>query len=92
MNPAARLFAIYWQRVGGHKSRGGISLPDCFCIALAEELSAEVVTTDHGEFDRLVPLGIVPIKFIRSLLRLLQSVHNTCARTNSLDNLLLSIG
>jgi PIN domain nuclease of toxin-antitoxin system len=55
----------FWQRVGEHKSRGGISLPDCFCITLAQELSGEVVTSDHGEFDPLVPLGIVPIKFIR---------------------------
>ena len=55
----------FWQRVGEHKARGRISLPDCFCITLAQELSGEVVTSDHGEFDPLVPLGIVPIKFIR---------------------------
>lgn len=55
----------FWQRVGAHKARGGISLPDCFCISLAQELSAEVVTSDHGEFDALVPLGIVAIRFIR---------------------------
>ena len=55
----------FWQRVGQHKSRGGISLPDCFCITLAQELGGEVVTSDHGEFDPLVPLGIVPINFIR---------------------------
>ena len=55
----------FWQRVGEHKARGRISLPDCFCISLAQELGGEVVTSDHGEFDPLVPLGIVPIKFIR---------------------------
>ena len=55
----------FWQDVGLHKSRGGISLPDCFCITLAQKLAGEVVTSDHGEFDRLVPLGIVPITFIR---------------------------
>lgn len=55
----------FWQRVGEHKARGRIALPDCICVALAQELSAEVVTSDHGEFDPLVPLGIVPIKFIR---------------------------
>jgi PIN domain nuclease of toxin-antitoxin system len=55
----------FWQRVGEHKSRGRISLPDCFCISLAQELGGEVVTSDHGEFDPLVPLGIVPINFIR---------------------------
>jgi PIN domain nuclease of toxin-antitoxin system len=55
----------FWQRVGQHKARGRISLPDCFCISLAQELGGEVVTSDHGEFDPLVPLGIAPIRFIR---------------------------
>src|SRR5436305_1015705 len=30
----------FWQRVGMHKSRGGISIPDCFCISLAQRLNA----------------------------------------------------
>ncbi|MGO8673756.1 MAG: PIN domain-containing protein [Capsulimonadaceae bacterium] len=55
----------FWQRVGEHKARGKISLPDCFCISLAQELGGEVVTADHHEFDPIVPLGIVPITFIR---------------------------
>jgi PIN domain nuclease of toxin-antitoxin system len=55
----------FWQAVGNLKSRGRISLPDCFCITLAQNLNAEVVTSDHGEFDPLVSLGIVPITFIR---------------------------
>jgi len=55
----------FWRRVGGLKARGRISLADCFCIALAQELSGEVVTSDHHEFDPLVPLGFVPIQFIR---------------------------
>ena len=38
----------FWQRVGEHKARGKISLPDCFCISLAQELGGEVVTSDHG--------------------------------------------
>lgn len=53
------------QQVGNLKARGGISLADCFCIALAQQIGGEVVTSDHHEFDRLVPLGIVPIRFIR---------------------------
>jgi len=48
------------QRVGELKSRGGISLPDCFCISLAQELSGTVVTSDHAKFD-----PIVQIHFIR---------------------------
>ena len=55
----------FWERVGSHKARGKISLANCFCVALAEELKGEVVTSDHAEFDRLVPLGICPITFIR---------------------------
>jgi len=51
--------------IGQLKSRGRISLADCFCIALAQKISGEVVTTDHHEFDALVPLRIVPICFIR---------------------------
>lgn len=51
--------------VGGLKAGGGISIPDCFCLALAQREGGEAVTSDHHEFDRLVPLGICPILFIR---------------------------
>jgi hypothetical protein len=52
-------------RVGQLKARGRISIADCFCIVLAQDLSGQVATSDHHEFDALVPLGIVPILFIR---------------------------
>ena len=55
----------FWSRVGQLKALGRISIADCFCIALAQELSGQVVTSDHHEFDPLVPLGICPILFIR---------------------------
>ncbi len=55
----------FWQGVGQHKARGRISLADCFCIALTQELSGELVTSDHHEFDPLIPLGLCPINFIR---------------------------
>jgi PIN domain nuclease of toxin-antitoxin system len=55
----------YWERVGTHKARGRIALGHFFCLALAQELNGQVVTSDHGEFDPLVPLGICPITFIR---------------------------
>jgi PIN domain nuclease of toxin-antitoxin system len=55
----------FWQNAAALKARGRISLPDCFCISLAQKLGGEVVTSDHGEFDPLMPLGIVPIHFIR---------------------------
>src|SRR5438046_3088663 len=35
----------FWERVGALKSRGGISLADCFGIALAQELDGEIVTS-----------------------------------------------
>jgi PIN domain nuclease of toxin-antitoxin system len=52
-------------KVGNLKAHGGISLADCFCIALAQELGGQLITSDHHEFDPLVPLGIAPITFIR---------------------------
>ncbi|HLK55343.1 MAG TPA: type II toxin-antitoxin system VapC family toxin [Chthonomonadaceae bacterium] len=55
----------FTHRVGRLKARGGISLADCFCIVLAQVLSGKVVTSDHHEFDPLVPLGLCPIHFIR---------------------------
>lgn len=55
----------FWHRVGKRKARGGISLADCFCITLAQRLKGEVVTSDHREFDPLIPLGLCPINFIR---------------------------
>ena len=55
----------FWRAVGQHKARGGISLADCFCITLAQDLRGVVVTSDHREFDPLVPLGLCQINFIR---------------------------
>ncbi|HZT40744.1 MAG TPA: PIN domain-containing protein [Chthonomonadaceae bacterium] len=55
----------FLHQIGQLKARGGISLADCFCIVLAQTLAGQVVTSDHHEFDPLVPLGIVPIHFIR---------------------------
>lgn len=55
----------FWQPVGEHKARGRISLADCFCIALARQLSADLVTSDRREFEPLAPLGLVTVRFIR---------------------------
>lgn len=55
----------FTRRVGQLKAPGRISLADCFCIVLAQDISGQVVTSDHHEFDPLVSLGIVPITFIR---------------------------
>jgi PIN domain nuclease of toxin-antitoxin system len=55
----------FWKEVGVLKGSYAFALPDAFCLALARRLGATVVTTDHTEFDPLVPLSIAPIKFIR---------------------------
>lgn len=55
----------FWKSIGRLKARGRLSIADCFCIALAQRLGGEAVTTDHHEFDVLVPLGLCPIRFIR---------------------------
>jgi predicted nucleic acid-binding protein len=55
----------FWQGVAALKARGRISLADCFCIALAQELGADVVTSDRREFGPIASLGIVSVRFIR---------------------------
>jgi PIN domain nuclease of toxin-antitoxin system len=55
----------FWQSVGQIKARGRISIADCFCLALAIRVSGQVVTSDHKEFDPIVPLGLCPILFFR---------------------------
>jgi PIN domain nuclease of toxin-antitoxin system len=42
-----------------------ISLADCFCMALARRLGGEILTSDHAEFDPLLPLGLCAVRFIR---------------------------
>jgi predicted nucleic acid-binding protein len=55
----------FCKEVGVRKAHGRIALPDCFCLTLAIQLGGRVVTSDHKEFDPLVPLGLCPILFIR---------------------------
>ena len=57
--------AAFLRRVGDLKALGKLSLADCFCIALAQAVGADLYTSDHHEFDRLVPLGLYSIVFIR---------------------------
>ncbi len=56
---------VFWKAAAAFKGRHPLALPDGFCLALAQKLSGTVVTTDHAEFDPLVPLGYCPILFIR---------------------------
>ena len=55
----------FWKEVGTLKGSHALSLPDGFCIAVARRLSGIAVTTDHSEFDPLVPFGYCPNRFIR---------------------------
>src|SRR4051812_45360188 len=45
----------FWRAAGDLKATGRISLADCLCVALAQRLDAHLVTSDHHEFDALVP-------------------------------------
>ena len=55
----------FWKDAAALKGRHALALPDAFCLALARRLSGTVVTTDHAEFDALVPLNYCPVLFIR---------------------------
>lgn len=55
----------FWKEAASFKGRHAMSLPDTFCLMLGRRVGGTVVTTDHGEFDPLVPLGYCPIRFVR---------------------------
>ncbi len=56
----------FWQSVGDLKvNPGKLSLADCFALALALQLGATLVTSDHHEFDPIVVSGLIPVLFIR---------------------------
>jgi predicted nucleic acid-binding protein len=56
----------FWQDAGRIKAdHRRISLADCFCMALARRLDAELVTGEHHEFAPLVPLALCRFLFIR---------------------------
>lgn len=58
--------AAFWQDAGEIKAiHRHVSLADCYCLALARRIGATAVTTDHAEFDPLVPHSLCPIFFLR---------------------------
>ncbi|HET7234101.1 MAG TPA: PIN domain-containing protein [Longimicrobium sp.] len=59
------LDASFWRSVGRIKSTGRISIADSFCLALAQRVGGEVVTSDRHEFEAWVPRRLCPIRFIR---------------------------
>lgn len=56
---------LFWKDAALFKGLHPLALPDGFCLALARRLGGTLVTTDHAEFDPLVPLGYCPVLFIR---------------------------
>lgn len=66
LNVRTNLDTAFWQSVGELKiSPGKLSLADCFALALAQTTGGTLVTSDHHEFDPIVPLNLCPILFIR---------------------------
>jgi len=55
----------FWQSAGQVKAHFRISLADCFAVALASRLRAEVLTSDHREFEPVAAKGICPVRFFR---------------------------
>ncbi len=56
----------FWKLIGQLKVQPGrISLADCFALALAIRTGGTLVTSDLHEFDKVAPLGLCPILFIR---------------------------
>jgi predicted nucleic acid-binding protein len=63
--PREDMDQAFWQDVGRLKASGGVSLADCFGIALARRVGGELVTSDHHEMAPILPLGLCPVLFIR---------------------------
>lgn len=63
--PREEADTAFWKDAATLKGTHALALPDTFCLALARRLGGTAVTTDHAEFDPLVPFGYCPILFIR---------------------------
>lgn len=61
----ADLDSPFWQDAGKMKAKGGISLADCFAIALTNRVGGTLLTSDHHEMDPIAAAGICSITFIR---------------------------
>ncbi len=53
------------KAVAGLKAGVGLSLADCFALALTQRVEGVLLTADHREFDPLANQGICRIAFIR---------------------------
>ena len=57
--------AAFWQSAAGYKAAYSMSLADAFCVALANRMGAELVTSDRHELAPLLDDGVANITFIR---------------------------
>jgi predicted nucleic acid-binding protein len=55
----------FWRQAGRYKTRFRIPLADAFALSLADRFGAEVVTSDHGDFDPIAKSGACRVTFIR---------------------------
>jgi predicted nucleic acid-binding protein len=56
----------FWMGVGQLKGTiRKVSLADCFAIEMARRIGAQIVTSDHHEFDPLATQRICAVRFIR---------------------------
>lgn len=65
VNERADFDEAFWQDAGKLKAGGGVSLADCFAIALTNRLGGALLTSDHHELDKIAAAGICNITFIR---------------------------
>jgi predicted nucleic acid-binding protein len=55
----------FWQDVGHLKSSIRASLADCFGVAMARRVNAELVTSDHRELEPVAQQGLCLVRFFR---------------------------
>lgn len=56
---------LFWQEAGRIRAVYGVPFADSFCIALSRRANAELVTSDHTDFDPIAGLGLCRITFFR---------------------------
>ena len=57
--------ARFWMDAATFKGSHAMAFQDAFCLALAVRLNGTLITSDHNEFDPILPQGIAPVIFIR---------------------------
>jgi PIN domain nuclease of toxin-antitoxin system len=55
----------FWQQAGRYKVRFRMPLADAFVLSLADRFGAEIITSDHGDFEPVAQAGACHVIFIR---------------------------